>query len=78
MKNIRQLLREKEAELEQLQKEIEALRLAATLLSQETSSAAAAPIVAVSGPKPPVSVPSSEEHISGITVSGTPASRQFP
>jgi hypothetical protein len=78
MRNIRELLREKEAELQQLEKEIEALRLSASLLDQEDSSAAAETNVAVASPKSPAAAPSLEERTSGITVSGAPASRQFP
>jgi len=78
MKDIRDLLRDKEAELQRLEKEIEALRLAASLLNGESSSAAAEAIAPVASPKSPASVQSFEERTSGTTVSGTPPSRQFP
>jgi len=78
MKDINDLLLEKEAELQQLEKEIEALRLSASLLDQEDSSAAAETNVAVASPKSPVAAPSFEERTSGIIVSGVPALRQFP
>jgi hypothetical protein len=78
MRNIRELLREKEAELQQLEKEIEALRLAAGLLHPEGSAAAAAVIEPLASPMSPAAAPSFEEHTSGITISGTPTSRQFP
>jgi hypothetical protein len=78
MKNIRDLLREKEAELKRLEKEVEALRLAASLLEGEGSPAAAEASVPVASPKSPTSALSFEERTSGITVSGTPTSRQFP
>ncbi len=78
MKDIRDLLRDKEAELQRLEKEIEALRLAASLLNGESSSAAAEAIAPVASPKSPASVLSFEERTSGTTVSGTPTSRQFP
>jgi hypothetical protein len=77
MKDINDLLLEKEAELQQLEKEIQALRLAASLLNEKGSSSAAG-IVAVASPKIPASAPSSEERTSEITVSGAPTSRQFP
>ncbi len=78
MKNIRDLLREKEAELQQLEKEIEALRLTASLLNPEGSSAAAEAIVPLASPRSSASVLSFEERNSATTVSGTPVSRQFP
>ena len=77
MKDINDLLLEKEAELQQLEKEIKALRLAASLLNEKGSSSAAG-IVAVASPKIPASAPASEERTSEITVSGAPTSRQFP
>jgi hypothetical protein len=78
MRNIKELLREKEAELQQLEKAIEALRLAASMLNQEGSSAAAETNVAIAGPKSHVAAPSLEERTSGNIVSGVSASRQFP
>lgn len=78
MKNIRDLLREKEAELKRLEKEVEALRLAASLLEGEGSPAAAEASAPVASPKSPASALSFEERTSGTTVSGTPTSRQFP
>ena len=78
MRNIRELLREKEAELQQLEKEIEALRLVASLLEEEGSPAAAEAVAPVASPKSPASAPSFEERTSGTIVSGRPTSRQFP
>ena len=78
MRNISDLLREKEAELQQLEKEVEALRLAASLLNEEDSSAVAQAAVAVASPKIPDLALSLGEHASGTTVSGAPTSRQFP
>ena len=78
MRNIRELLREKEAELQQLEKEIEALRLAASLLNQDGSLAAAGAIEPVASPKSPATALSFEEPTSEITVYGVPTSRQFP
>jgi proline racemase len=78
MKNIRDLLREKEAELQQLEKEVEALRLAASLLNPEGSSAAADAMVPPASPKSSASVLSFEERTLATPVSGTTVSRQFP
>jgi hypothetical protein len=41
MKDINEVLRKKEADLQQLQREVEALRVAARLLSEETEAATA-------------------------------------
>ena len=41
MKNINEVLRKKEVDLQQLQREMEALRVAARLLSEETEAAIA-------------------------------------
>jgi hypothetical protein len=78
MKNIRDVLREKEAELQQLEKEVEALRLAVSLVSQEASLLPAGVIVPVASPKVAISAPSFEERSCATTVSGTTTSRQFP
>jgi hypothetical protein len=78
MRNISDLLREKEAELQQLEKEVEALRLAVSLLDEKGSPAAAQAVVAVASPKIPDLALSFGEHASGTTVCGAPTSRQFP
>ena len=78
MRNISDLLREKEAELQQLEKEVEALRLAVSLLNEEGSAAAAGTIVAIASPKIPDLALSFGEHDSGTSVFGAPTSRQFP
>jgi hypothetical protein len=78
MRNISDLLREKEAELRQLEKEVEALRLALSLLNEKGSSAAAGTVDAVASPNIPDLALSFGEHTSGTTVSGAPTSRQFP
>lgn len=54
MKNIYEVLRQKESDLQQLQKEVEALRLAARLLADESGESlkamrGAVPISAASG-----------------------------
>jgi len=94
MKNIRDVLREKEAELRQLEKEIEALRLAVNLLDDQphmrsghagwgpwleaSSLVAGGDVAADAGPKVLVSTPYFEEHSDEAAVSVTAASRQFP
>jgi hypothetical protein len=61
MKNVYEVLRQKEMELTRLEKEVEALRLVAPLLSEEKEAAAdiAKPALAtaVNGPQQPVRVP---------------------
>jgi hypothetical protein len=76
MRNINEVLREKEAELQRLEKEIEALRLAASLLNEEGTAAAARAMVPVVSPKAPAR--SFEKSISEMPISGTPTLRQFP
>jgi hypothetical protein len=78
MRNISDLLREKEAELQQLEKEVEALRLAVGLLDEKGSPVAAQAVVAVASPKIPDLALSFGEHDSGTSVFGAPTSRQFP
>jgi hypothetical protein len=62
MKNVYEVLRQKEMELTRLEKEVEALRLVAPLLSEEKELAAdtAKPTLAtaVNGPQQPIRVPS--------------------
>ncbi|HEY1658031.1 MAG TPA: hypothetical protein VGG14_06775 [Candidatus Sulfotelmatobacter sp.] len=62
MKNVYEVLRQKEMELTRLEKEVEALRLVAPLLSEEkeVSSDVAKPTLAtaVNGPQQPIRVPS--------------------
>ena len=67
MTNIQELLRQKEQELARLQKEVEALRIAADLLAQSQISAPApaaavnasppAPAAAYKAPAPPITLP---------------------
>jgi hypothetical protein len=62
MKNVYEVLRQKEIELTRLEKEVEALRLVAPLLSEEKEMSAemAKPALAtaVNGPQQPIRVPS--------------------
>jgi hypothetical protein len=62
MKNVYEVLRQKEMELTRLEKEVEALRLVAPLLSEEKemNSDMAKPALAqaVNGPQSPVRIPS--------------------
>jgi hypothetical protein len=57
MKNLYDVLRQKEQEIKQLQKEIEALRLAASLLSEEPETAPAAAVVRAAAAISPTSGP---------------------
>jgi hypothetical protein len=61
MKNVYEVLRQKEMELTRLEKEVEALRLVAPLLSEEkeslSDSVKPALATAVNGPQPPARIP---------------------
>ena len=59
MKNVYEVLRQKEMELTRLEKEVEALRLVAPLLSEEKESESARPALAtaVNGPQAPARIP---------------------
>jgi hypothetical protein len=61
MKNVYEVLRQKEMELTRLEKEVEALRLVAPLLSEEKeamSESVAKPLpTAVNGPQQPIRIP---------------------
>jgi hypothetical protein len=59
MKNVYEVLRQKELELTKLEKEVEALRVAAPLLSEEKESLAEAPkpSLAATAPQQPVRIP---------------------
>ena len=77
MKNIFEVLRQKEAELQQLQKEVEALRMAARLLAEEGDSRIEAPLrpaMAAAGPVPAPAPRSSRE----VPVMFEAGPRQFP
>jgi hypothetical protein len=62
MKNVYEVLRQKEMELTRLEKEVEALRLVAPLLSEEKEMNAelgkSALPTAVNGPQQPIRIPS--------------------
>jgi hypothetical protein len=77
MKNIFDVLRQKEAELQQLQKEIEALRVAARLLAEDSDprmETAVRPAIAAVGPVPAPVPRSTKEALAGFEASP----RQFP
>ena len=59
MKNVYEVLRQKELELTRLEKEVEALRVAAPLLSDEKEQLAEAPkpSLTASGPQQPIRIP---------------------
>lgn len=61
MKNVYEVLRQKEMELTRLEKEVEALRLVAPLLSEEKEMSAevskSALPTAVNGPQAPIRIP---------------------
>jgi len=61
MKNVYEVLRQKELELTRLEKEVEALRIAAPLLSEEPKEAVAEPAkpaLAAAVPQQPIRIPS--------------------
>jgi hypothetical protein len=59
MKNVYEVLRQKELELSRLEKEVEALRVAAPLLSEEKEPAAdsAKPALTATAPQTPIRIP---------------------
>jgi hypothetical protein len=59
MKNVYEVLRQKELELARLEKEVEALRIAAPLLSEERESTQETPkpTLAATSPQQPVRIP---------------------
>jgi hypothetical protein len=74
MKNIFDVLKQKEAELQQIQKEVEALRTAARLLTDESETRAEAMIRPAPVPAGPVPAPRAKEVAAGFDASP----RQFP
>ena len=61
MKNVYEVLRQKELELTRLEKEVEALRIAAPLLSEEMKESVAEPpkpTLTASMPQQPIRIPS--------------------
>ena len=60
MKNVYEVLRQKELELTRLEKEVEALRIAAPLLSEETKETIVEPpkpTLAATAPQQPIRIP---------------------
>jgi hypothetical protein len=59
MKNVYEVLRQKEMELTRLEKEVEALRLVAPLLSEEKEALGegSKPVLAASTPQQPIRIP---------------------
>jgi hypothetical protein len=88
MKNVYDVLRQKEQELQQLQREVEALRLAARLLNDDNEMAAPLPLVPrmASGaaaeavpmppPRPAAELPKAEKG--GYSAAWDNAPKQFP
>jgi len=70
MKNVYEVLRQKELELTRLEKEVEALRIAAPLLSEEMkeSVSESKPTLTATGPQQPIRVPSP-----AVTAAANPA-----
>ena len=61
MKNVYEVLRQKELELTRLEKEVEALRIAAPLLSEESKESAVEPpkpTLTAAAPQQPIRIPS--------------------
>ena len=61
MKNVYEVLRQKELELTRLEKEVEALRIAAPLLSEEMKESVAEPpkpTLTAAAPQQPIRIPS--------------------
>lgn len=77
MKNIQDLLKQKEAELERVQREIEALRIVARLLDDgtQTASVSVMPVVASAGT--PLAAVSRMQKGNGHATSDV-STRQFP
>jgi len=70
MKNAYEVLRQKEMELARLEKEVEALRLVAPLLSEEKESLGdSKPVLAASAPQQPIRIPAPPIAVNA----GTPA-----
>lgn len=75
MKNIYDVLRQKENELQQLQKDIETLRAAVRLLSEDSEEAAAKAAVNSSSSARPAAVPATMKGAESFPALGI---RQFP
>jgi len=73
MKNVYEVLRQKELELTRLEKEVEALRIAAPLLSDEAKETVAEPpkpTLAPTAPQQPIRIPSP-----AVTAAAAPPAR---
>lgn len=90
MKNVFELLKEKEQELQQIQKQVEALRIVCGLLTEEDgrrdSASVVAPVVHTAVPAAipaqfpslPPRVPQAAAKPQDVFASAEPAARQFP
>ena len=67
MKNVYEVLRQKELELARLEKEVEAFRVAAPLLSEEKEpiSEAPKPTLTTANPQQPIRIPAPSSRSSG-------------
>jgi hypothetical protein len=70
MKNVYEVLRQKEMELTRLEKEVEALRLVAPLLSEEKEalgmSEGSKPVLAASAPQQPIRIPAPPMAVNAV------------
>jgi len=83
MRDINEVLRKKEVDLQQLQREVEALRIAARLLSEETEPATvyarpATPTNAYAPPTRPAPPPPAGAADAGYGASWDAAAKKFP
>jgi len=81
MKDINEVLRKKEADLQQIQREVEALRVAVRLLSEETEAASifARPVLPTSTYAPPARpAPPPTSADAGYGASWDAAAKKFP
>jgi len=83
MKDINEVLRKKEADLQQIQREVEALRVAVRLLSEETEAASifARPVLPTSAyapPTRPAPPPTAGSPDPGYGSSWDAAAKKFP
>ncbi len=73
MKNVYEVLRQKELELTRLEKEVEALRIAAPLLSEEMKESVSEPLkptLTAAAPQQPIRIPSP-----AVTAAANPPAR---
>jgi len=83
MKDINEVLRKKELDLQHLQREVEALRIAARVLSEETEAATAyarpaAPANSYAPPARPAPLPPADVTDAGYGASWDAAAKKFP